>query len=189
MLMPLRNFRLLSITASHGPAKAGHYRAVSVRAVPLSQELGRLTSATNRLLNLNPDALNWSYNWSIVFSSDAFRASRRSIGTSGGRCIPGTPGCPPGSPLTAWRPRNSNSAAPRFPPARRSRGESAADRRAHRRHRRPAAGTGIISCSRYWPMASKCSKPNPIGSISRWHDAQVGFSTCSTINCRRPFGF
>ena len=37
-------------------------------------------------------------------------------------------------------------------------------------------------------MASKCSKPNPMGSISRWHDAHVGFSTCSTISCRRPFG-
>ena len=32
---------------------------------------GDCTSATNRLLNLNPDALNWSYSWSIVFSSEA----------------------------------------------------------------------------------------------------------------------
>ena len=45
------------------------------------------------------------------------------------------------------------------------------------------AGTGIISFSRHLPMASKFSRPKPMGSIRRWHDAQVGFSTCSFISC------
>ena len=68
--------------------------------------------------------------------------------------------------MSSWNRRRAASATAATPPPRRA----------------PES----LPVSRYRPIASKCSKPKPIGSISRWHDAHVGFSTCSTINCRRP---
>ena len=40
------------------------------------------------------------------------------------------------------------------------------------------------SLSRQRPTASYFSRPNPIGSISRWQPAHVGFSACSSMRSR-----
>ncbi len=49
--------------------------ATFVELVHCLRNSGDCTSATNRFLTLKPDALNWSYSWSMVFSS-AFDSSR-----------------------------------------------------------------------------------------------------------------
>src|SRR5690349_914537 len=40
------------------------------------------------------------------------------------------------------------------------------------------------SLSRHWPMPSKFSNPNPMGSMRAWQEAQRGFERCCSILCR-----
>ena len=46
----------------------------------------------------------------------------------------------------------------------------------------------IVSRCRKRPIASKLSRPKPMGSISRWHDAQSWLASCSVIRWRRVSG-
>src|SRR5688572_10655800 len=49
---------------------------------------------------------------------------------------------------------------------------------------------GIVTriFSRYAPTASNFSRPNPIGSIRLWHDAQLGLDRCTLSSSRLVIG-